>query len=72
MEDKSYSLTTAMLDYFGKHPGQSTAEFAQELKALTDADKAEFRAALIKLGYRITIAPTALWSSQTGIARPWG
>ena len=57
MEDKAYSLTTAMLDYFGKHPGQSTAEFAQELKALTDADKAEFRAALIKLGYRITIAP---------------
>jgi hypothetical protein len=51
--NKIYSLTTAMLDYFGKLPGQSTSQFAEELKALTDADKAYFRGALIALGYKL-------------------
>jgi hypothetical protein len=45
------SLPTACIHFFGKLPGQTTVEFAAELKKLTDADKAEFRAALIKLGY---------------------
>jgi hypothetical protein len=51
--NKVYSITTACLDFFGKLPGQSTSDFAQELKALTEADKAEFKAALIAIGYKI-------------------
>lgn len=51
--NKTYSFTTAMLDYFGKLPGQSTMDFAQELKGLSDADRAEFRAGLIGLGYKL-------------------
>jgi hypothetical protein len=52
-KDKNYSLTTACLDFFGKLPGQSTLDFANELKQLTEADKAEFKAALQALGYKI-------------------
>ena len=51
--NKTYSFTTAMLDFFGKLPGQSTMDFATELKALTDADKAEFRAGLVAYGYKL-------------------
>ena len=52
--NRTYSLTTAMLDFFGKKPGQSVADLAAEFKALTVADKVEFKAALIKLGYKIS------------------
>lgn len=50
---KTYSLTTACLDFFGKKPGQSTSQFAEELKALTIEDKAEFKSALMAMGYKI-------------------
>ena len=50
---KTYSLVTAMLDFFGKKPNQSTSEFAQEMKGLNEADRAEIKANLISRGYKI-------------------
>lgn len=35
------SFTKAVMDFFGKKPGQTTAELAQELKQLTQKDKEE-------------------------------
>lgn len=52
-QGKTYSLITALLDYFGKKPNQSTSEFAQEIKGLNEADRAEFKEALIERGYKI-------------------
>lgn len=52
---KTYSYPLAMLDFFGKRPGNdSTADFMAELKALTDTDKAEFREMLTAKGYKLT------------------
>lgn len=51
---KLMSWPIAMKDFFGYQPGKGTAEFMAELKALTDADKAEFRAMLIEKGYKLT------------------
>lgn len=45
------SFPLAMLDYFGKKPGQETLGFMEELKALTATDKAEFREMLKEQGY---------------------
>jgi len=50
---KTYSFPLAMLDFFGKN-GKETMEFMNELKALTDTDKAEFRAMLVEKGYKLT------------------
>ena len=50
--DREVTLTVAIMDFFGKPEGGNTA-FLQEMKALTDADKAEFRKLLIEKGYRI-------------------
>jgi hypothetical protein len=53
MEQDRKSITSfpvAMLDYFGKN-GKETSGFMQEMKALTDADKAEFRSMLKEIGY---------------------
>lgn len=50
---KVYSLVTAMLDFFGKKPNQTTGEFAQEMKGLTEADRAEFKEDLKARGYNI-------------------
>ena len=48
------SFPIAMLDYFGKHPDRpTTAEFMNEMKALSDQDKAEFRAMLKEIGYQL-------------------
>ena len=47
------SLPAAMMDFFGKKPGQTTAEFVQELKGLTPEDKAEFRQDLKERGYNV-------------------
>lgn len=47
------SFTAAMLDYFGKKPGQSNTEFLHEMKKLSDADKAYFAALLKGAGYDI-------------------
>ena len=45
------SLPQAVMHFFGKLPGQSTADFLVEFKKLTDDDKAEFRDALKARGY---------------------
>lgn len=50
---KNYSLITALLDFFGKKPNQTTSEFANECKALDEKDRAEFKADLIERGYKI-------------------
>lgn len=48
------SFTAAISRYFGKKPGQTLTEFGNELKALTDADKAELLPMLEKeLGEKI-------------------
>lgn len=44
------SFPIAMIDFFGKN-GKDTPAFMSELKALTDADKAEFRELLKAIGY---------------------
>jgi hypothetical protein len=47
------SYVAAMLHFFGKKHGRTTQEFAQELKTLSESDKAEFKQALIERGYNI-------------------
>lgn len=54
MSTKPMGLSAAMRDFFGMKPGQTLKEFMEELKSLTDADKAEFRTALEARGYVIT------------------
>ena len=53
METKQVGLITAIKDYFGMLPGQTLSEFSQEVKRLNEADRAEIKAGLIKLGYDI-------------------
>lgn len=53
MEPKKLTFMMACRDFFGLHSGQTNMQFAQEVKALTDADKTEIRAGLEKLGYEI-------------------
>lgn len=50
--NKVYTLTSALLDYFGKKPGQSNTEFLEELRDLTSEDKAYFRVELERVGYK--------------------
>lgn len=47
MTTEGKSDTALIIHFFGKKPGQTTAEFREELKALTDEDKAEL-AALVR------------------------
>lgn len=46
-------LTPALLDFFGRQPGQTLQGFAAETKALTDADKAWFVEAFQAEGVKI-------------------
>lgn len=48
------SFMQAANDYFGKLPGQNALQFAGEVKKLTDQDRAEIEAGLVKNGYTIT------------------
>lgn len=41
MDLKSMTFVAACNSHFGRKPGQSLAEFAAELKALPDKDRAE-------------------------------
>lgn len=50
---KRMTFAAAMRDYFGVLPGGNAASFFAELKALTDEDKAWFRANLPSVGYEI-------------------
>lgn len=51
---KDISFAAACLDYFGKKQGQSSVEFMNELRALTDKDKVELKAMFPSVGYNIT------------------
>ena len=48
------SLPLAFMRFFGKKPHETTLEFANELKALTPKDKADFRAMFEGIGFTIT------------------
>jgi hypothetical protein len=47
------TFTKAMMDFFGRKPGQSVGEFAAELKALTDADREFFKSEFARLGWTV-------------------
>lgn len=51
---KLMAFVAACKDYFGLKPGQTLGEFAQEIKALTEEDRAWFKAEFTKVGYQIT------------------
>jgi len=47
------SFTKAIVEYFGKKPGQSTGEFMQEIKNLTPEDRLYFKQEFAKVGIEI-------------------
>ena len=49
------SFTKAIVDYFGKKPGQTLPEFQQELKALTPEDRAYFIREFKKVGIEVEL-----------------
>ena len=51
--NKPVSFAIAAKDFFGLLPGQRVADFAVELKALTEADRAEMTEDLRAVGYNI-------------------
>jgi len=53
MANKKMTFMQACKDFFGLHNGQTTMEFAKEIKALTDDDRKEIRAGLEQSGYEI-------------------
>lgn len=54
MDLKFDGLNSAMKHFFGTREGQGLKDFLLEVRQLTDADKAEIKAGLIKLGYQIS------------------
>lgn len=50
--DTMMSFPQAMMHYFGKRG--ETSDFLKELKALTDADKADLREMLKGIGYKLS------------------
>lgn len=56
-QTKSFTFMSACRDFFGTKEGQTAMEFGKELKELTEADRAEIKAGLQKLGYVIHAAP---------------
>ena len=55
MKEKTFLM--ACLDFFGCKEGQSKMEFSQELKKLTEGDRAEISAGLEMNGYKIVTQP---------------
>jgi hypothetical protein len=45
------SFAQAIKHFFGQLPGQTLTDFVAEMKQLTDADRDEFKAGLIAVGY---------------------
>jgi hypothetical protein len=45
------SFIMALKDFFGFRPGDGLSEFRTETKALTEADRADLKAGLEKVGY---------------------
>lgn len=50
---ETVSFTKAMMQYFGKLPGQTLVEFKAELDKLDANDRAYFTAGLIQNGYNV-------------------
>lgn len=50
---RQMTFTQALVEYFGKRQGETLPEFTQEIKALTPADRAYFKAEFAKVGYVI-------------------
>lgn len=53
MEVKKLTFMAACKDYFGAKEGQTSMQFAQEIKALTAEDRAEIGKGLEQNGYEI-------------------
>lgn len=52
------SFTQAAYNFFGRKPGQSVGQFAQELKTLTEADRIEMAPLLTaELGEEVSPEP---------------
>lgn len=51
--NKEYSFIAACKDFFGNLPEQTNMQFAAEVKALTDDDRAEIKAGLMAQGYKV-------------------
>ncbi len=47
------SFTKACKEYFGYKPGQNLGAFMEEIKALTEDDRAYFKREFVKVGYEI-------------------
>jgi hypothetical protein len=45
------TFIAALKDFFGFQPGQGLMQFREEVKTLTEADRAELKAGLEKVGY---------------------
>jgi len=50
---KDTTFVRAMVDFFGRKPGETLQEFAQELRTLTAEDKTWFAVKLRKYGYTL-------------------
>jgi hypothetical protein len=50
---KQMTFTAALVEFFGKKPGQTPGEFLQEVKALTPTDRDYFKREFLKVGIEI-------------------
>lgn len=50
---KQMTLVAALREFFGYRPGQSAGDFLQELRALTDKDKDDFKTMFPSVGITI-------------------
>ena len=50
---ETVSCAKAMMQYFGRLPGQTLGDFMAELRALDASDRAYFTAGLIQNGYNV-------------------
>lgn len=57
---KPMSLMAACRDFFGLKQNQTSVQFGQEYKALTQEDREEIKTGLEKMGYNIQLAPGAV------------
>lgn len=57
---KQHTFLSACREFFGLKPDQQPIGFLKEVKELTDSDKAEIQAGLVKMGYNIQPTPAAI------------
>lgn len=50
---QKFAFMAACRHYFGLKPQQTLSEFAQEVKALSDEDRAWFKREFVKVGYEV-------------------